>query len=369
MNFRLTEAQHLLVGTAREFLRRRCPPELVHAMAGDPRGIPEDLWKELAALGWPGLLIPGELGGSDGSLLDVIVLVEEMGRAGLPGPFIPSAVVATSLLRSAASASQRDRLLPPMAVGDRLCTLALLEESAAFERDAMTMRAEVGGRIDGRKLFVKDAHLADDLVVVARGGGGINLFVLDARQRGIELLPMETMSGEKLFEVVFSGVEAREADLLGRAGEGWELLVPALRAGALARSAEMVGAAGHLLDLAVEHARTRVQSGRPIGSFQAIQHHCADMLRHVDAARFLLYRAAWEMETGQECARDVAMAKAYAGEGCLAVARKAHQVLGAIGYCEEHVLHRFHKRIQAAALDYGDPSLHLETVADAIGLT
>src|SRR5439155_12045077 len=147
---------------------------------------------------------------------------------------------------------------------------------------------------------------------------------------------------EKLFEVAFAGVAVRDADRLGLAGQGWEVLVPALRAGALARSAEMVGAASHLLDLTVEHARTRVQSGRPIGSFQAIQHHCADMLRHVDAARVLLYRAAWKMETEQPCAADVAMAKAYAGDGCLAVARKAHQVLGAIGYCEEHVLHRFH---------------------------
>jgi len=368
MNFRLPAAQQLLVNTAREFLRRRCPPELVHAMAADPRGIPEDLWKELSALGWPGLLISGEFGGSDGSLIDVILLVEEMGRAGLPGPFIPSAVVATALLQGAASRAQRERLLPAMALGDRLCTLALLEESAAFEPGALAMTADVGGRITGRKLFVKDAHLADDVIVVVRGGGGINLFVVEARQAGIALLPMDTLSGEKLFEVVLEGVEARADDLLGAAGGGWDLLEPALRVGALARSAEMVGAAGYLLDLAVEHARTRVQSGRPIGSFQAIQHHCADMLRHVDAARFLLYRAAWRMETGQEHAGDVAMAKAYAGDGCLAVARKTHQVLGAIGYCEEHVLHRYHKRIQAAALDFGDGSLHLETVAGAIGL-
>jgi alkylation response protein AidB-like acyl-CoA dehydrogenase len=368
MNFRLTDAQQMLVGTARELLRRRCPPELVHAMAEDPRGLPEDLWKELSMLGWPGLLIPAELGGSDGSLLDVILLVEEMGRAGLPGPFIPSAVVATSLLMTAGTQAQRDRLLSPMALGDRICTLALLEESAALEPQAIGMSGEVGSRVTGRKLFVKDAHLAHDLVVAVRGGGGINLFVVETGAAGIALSPMDVLSGEKLFEVAFSDVPVDGSRLIGPAGRGWDSLVPALRAGALARSAEMVGAAARLLDLAVEHARTRVQSGRPIGSFQAIQHHCADMLRHVDAARGLLHRAAWKMETGEECAADVAMAKAYAADGCLAVARRTHQVLGAIGYCEEHVLHRFHKRIQAGAVDFGEASLHLETVATAIGL-
>src|SRR5204863_9752978 len=139
-----------------------------------------------------------------------------------------------------------------------------------------------------------------------------------------------------LFAVAFDGVAARDVDLLGPAGRGWDVLAPALGAGALARSAEMVGGAAHLLDLVVAYAGTRVQSGRPIGSFQAIQHHCADMLRHVDAARFLLYRAAWEMQEGRSAATRVAMAKAYAGDACLAVARRGHQVLGAIGYCEEH---------------------------------
>src|SRR5262249_6775985 len=116
------------------------------------------------------------------------------------------------------------------------------------------------------------------------------------------------------------------------------------------------------------HARTRVQSGKPIGSFQAIQHHCADMLRHVDGARYLLYRAAWKTETGEDASADVAMAKAHASDACLAVARKAHQILGAIGYCEEHILHRLHKRMQAASVDFGDSGEHLETVAAAIGL-
>jgi len=368
MDFRLTDAQQLLVNTAREFLRRRCPPELVQQMATDARGLPEDLWKEISMLGWPGLLVPPELGGSGGSLLDVSLLVEEMGRAGFPGPFVPSAVVATSLLRAAASPAQQQRLLPDMALGERLCTLAIAEEGGVLDPAAVALEAGPGGRVTGRKLFVRDAHLASHLIVAARGAGGPSLLLIETSRPGIALNPMETMSGEKLFEVTFSGVEVGAKDLLGPAGQGREPLVAALAAGALARSAEMVGAAARMLEMAVEHARTRVQSGRPIGSFQAVQHHCADMLRHVDGARFLLYRAAWKAEAGQPCGGDVAMAKAHAGEACLAVARKAHQVLGAIGYCEEHLLHRLHKRVQAASVDFGASPEHLETVATAIGL-
>lgn len=368
MDFRPTPAQQLLVSSARELLRRRCPPEAAHEMAEDPRGIREELWREISGLGWPGLLVPPDLGGSGGSTLDVALLVEEMGRAGLPGPFVPSAVVATSLVLAAGSAGQRSRLLPAMALGDRIVSLALTEASASFDPDSVAIRAEAGERIRGEKLFVRDAHLAQDLIVVTRGGAGLNLFLIETARPGVTLAPMPAISGDRLFAVTLDGVETRPLDLLGAAGGGAEPLSRALSTGALARTAEMVGGAARVLDLAVEHARTRVQSGRPIGGFQAVQHHCADMLRHVDGARYLLYRAAWRVDAGQDATADVAMAKAHASEACLAVARTAHQVFGAIGYCEEHLLHRLHKRIQAAGLDCGDAGLHLETVATAIGL-
>src|SRR5205807_4216087 len=178
----------------------------------------------------------------------------------------------------------------------------------------------------------------------------------------------DTLSGDKLFELTFDDVAITADDRLGRAGDGARLLVPALAAGALARTAEMVGAAQRILEMAVEHAKTRVQGGRPIGGYQAIQHSCADLVRDVDAARALLYAATWKDAEGRAAEADAALAKAYAGEACLAVARRGHQIFGAISYCEEHPLHLLHKRIQAASLDFGDAQLHLETVARAIGL-
>jgi alkylation response protein AidB-like acyl-CoA dehydrogenase len=215
---------------------------------------------------------------------------------------------------------------------------------------------------------VSDAHVADDLIVVTRAGAGVNLFLLDARRPGITVLPMEALAGDRPCEVSLDGVEVKASDLLGKAGLGWEPLREALQAGALARAAEMVGCAQRILELCVDHAKGRRQFGRPLGSFQAVQHACADLLRDVETARCLLHSAAWRKQEGLECATDVAMAKAYAGRATQAVARKAHQLLGAISFCEEHPLHLFHKRILAAGLDLGDPAHHLETVASAIGL-
>ncbi len=368
MDFRLTEAQELLVSTAREFFQHHCPTTLVQQLVDDPRGFPEELWHQISQLGWPGLLIPGHLGGSGGAVLDAIVLIEEMGYACFPSPYVHSAVVATSVLLQAGNTPHTLRLLPAMARGEQLCTLALTEESADFAPEAITLHGAVGGTLTGSKLFVKDAHLADHLLVVLRSDNGFLLFVLERQQPGITLWPLDTMSGEKLFEVTFEQVPLPAAALLGETGPDWPLLTPALHLGALARGAEMVGCAQRILDLCVDYAKVREQSGRPIGAFQAIQHHCADLLRNVEGSRYLLYQAAWKYDAGLPVATEVAMAKAHSSDACLAVARKGHQILGAIGYCEEHPLHLFHKRIQAAGLDFGDASLHLETVAAAIGL-
>jgi len=156
----------------REFLRHRCPPAVLEDSVASERGFSAELWKEISLLGWPGLLIPPDYGGSGGSLLDVSLLIEEMGRACFPSPYVPSAVVATSLLVTAANPAQRERLLPALARGDRICTLALTEDSASFERDGLGLEGDVGGKLTGRKLFVKDAHVADDLIVVTRGAAG-----------------------------------------------------------------------------------------------------------------------------------------------------------------------------------------------------
>lgn len=337
-------------------------------LALDPRGFAADLWKEIAILGWPGLLISPALGGSGGSVGEVLALVEELGRACFPSPFVGSAVVATTALKAAAGRRARE-LLAALAVGERICALAVLEESGRLEPEAIAMGV-APGRLNGRKLFVSDAHVATDVIVLGRGPAGPTALLLPMDRDGIEALPLESMTGDKLFELTFTDVEARTDDLLRAPGGGWDLMAPAFRLGALARSAEMVGAAQRVVELCVEHARVRVQGGRPIGSYQAIQHACADLFRDVESARWLVWEAAWKLESGRPGADAVvATAKAYCAEATLRVARRGHQVMGAIGYCEEHPLHLLHKRILAAGLDMGDTALHVETVAKAIGLS
>jgi alkylation response protein AidB-like acyl-CoA dehydrogenase len=354
MDFRPSPAQQLLVATARDVLRKHCPPELVQRVALDARGVDDGLWRRMAELGWQGLLVPAELGGSDGSLLDVILLTEEIGRAAAPGPFVPSAVVATSLLLARGSADQKKRLLPAMAAGERIVAVALADEGNSLQVDAR-------GRLSGRALFVEAAHVASDVIVATCGG---ELLLVPTDRPGVARRPLEAIGPAKLFELACDGVGVGADDRLGPSAAARD----ALAAGALARTAEMVGAAQRVLELAVEHAKTRVQGGRPIGGYQAIQHACADLVRDVDASRGLLYAAAWKVSEGLPAAADVAMAKAYASEACLTVARRAHQIFGAIGYCEEHPLHLLHKRIHAASLDCGDVARHLEEVALAIGL-
>src|SRR4029450_11423525 len=356
----------ILISTARAFLREHCPPELAQRLALDAHGFDETLWRRMAELGWPGLLIPLEVGGSGGSLLDVILLTEEMGRTALPGPFVPSAVVAPSLVLAAGRPAPQKRLLPALAAGERVATLALVEESGSFDLDGVTLACALPGGLTGRKLFVRDAHIADDLIVAVRVGADPSLILLPTDRPGIARLPLDTISGEKIFEVTFDGVDVRREDLLGRVGGRCDVPPPP-RAGPPPRTAEMVGAAQRVVELAVEHAKTRVQGGRPIGGYQAIQHTCADLVRDVDASRALLYAASWRVSEGRPAEADVALAKAYAGEACLAVARRGPQIFGAISYCEEHPLHLVHKRIQAAGLEFGDSAHHLETVARAIG--
>jgi alkylation response protein AidB-like acyl-CoA dehydrogenase len=357
MDFRPSSAQQMLIATAREFLRKHCPPEHLQTLALDARGMDDALWRRMAELGWQGLLVPPEHGGSGGSLLDVVLLVEEMGRAGAPGPFVPSAVVATALLIGTGSSEQQKRWLPALAGGERIVSVALGGDELAVEP---------AGHLTGRALFVEAAHVAHALVVAARGGRDLELFLVPTDRRGVARHPLEAIGPEKLFEVTFDRVAVGREDRLAAAGEA---LAPARQAGALARTAEMVGGAQRVLELAVEHAKSRVQGGRPIGGYQAIQHACADLVRDVDCSRGLLYAAAWRASEGAPAATDVAMAKAYAGEACLGVARRGHQIFGAIGYCEEHPLHLLHKRIHAASLDFGDVAAHLEAVAQAIGLT
>jgi alkylation response protein AidB-like acyl-CoA dehydrogenase len=377
VNFSLSEEQEMLKKSARDLLTEKCPPKLVRELEKSERGYSPELWREMAGLGWLGLVFPEEYGGSGMSFLDLAVLLEEMGRAALPGPFFSTVVLGGLTLLDAGSQEQKQRYLPRIAGGEAICTLALSEPGAEFDAAAISVKAVATGDnyvISGPKLFVPDAHIADCLLCVAktreraRPEDRITVFIVDAKSPGISYSLLKTIAGDKLCEVVFDQVRVPKENILGVRHEGWAVVQRAIERAAVARCCEMVGAMQRMLDLTLAYAKERKQFDRPIGSFQAIQHYCANMATDVDGARFSTYQAAWRLSEGLPATREVAIAKAWMGEAFGRVSTLAHQIHGAIGCTMDHDLQFYTRRGKAGELTFGDGDYYREIVAQQMGL-
>ena len=371
MDFNFTEEQEMLRKAARDFFTKELPKSLVKEMAEDTRGYPPELWKKMAGLGWMGLIIPEKYGGSGVSFLDLTVLLEEMGRACLPGPYFSTAVLGVMTLLEAGSEEHKQKLLPKVASGELLLSLALSEPDAVNSPDFFKVKAKAVGdkySISGTKLFVSDAHVADYLVCVAKAKGGVSLFLVDTKSAGLSITPLPTMAGDKQCEVNFKGVKVGKGDVMGEADQGWKYVEKVLAKAAVARCAEMTGGAQQVLDMTVDYAKTRVQFGSPIGAFQAVQHHCANMVTDVEGIRFITYQAAWMLSEDMPCTKEVSMAKAWVSEAYRRVISLGHQVHGAIAFQQDHDMHLYTKRASLGAYSLGDVSYHEEVVARELGL-
>jgi 3-oxocholest-4-en-26-oyl-CoA dehydrogenase beta subunit len=377
MNFDLNEEQTMLKDTARKFLSEACNGEFLRAMKHDESGYNDALWKKMVDLGWTCILIPEEYGGLDGSLLDMAVLLYEMGYSCLPGPFFPTAVSGVISLLEAGSDEQKKRILPGIAAGERKMALAWLEEEGINTSDGIHLKAERLGDqyiLNGIKLFVKDAHIADSLVCAARtkesvGHGGISLFIVGANANGLGIYPLRPYTGEKLNEVLFEGVRIPSHDLLGKENEGWTAFRKIFLKCAVLKSAEMCGGAEKVLQFATDYAKERVQFGRPIGAFQAIQHHCSNMLMEYEGSKYLTYLAAWKISEGMENFEQTAMmCKSSVSDSYRRLLKLCAQVLGGTGFCEEHDFHLYCQRGKAAELDFGNADFHREWFAEEMGL-
>ena len=375
MEIFLSESQQMLKNSAREFLQRECPKELVRAMEKDERGNPPELWRKLAELGWLGWSFPIENGGSGGDFFDLSLLVEELGFAATPTPFFSSVVMGGLLLLEAGSEEQKHALLPRIAAGDALLSLAYLEESEEFDNLSLRTSARViddGFVLQGSKRFVYDAHVADHLVCLAKTqddskeSGGLSLFIVDRRDPSIRLRQMVTTAGDKQFEVSFDDVKVGKDGLVGSVGEGSEALERLLLQATALKCAEMVGGAQAVLDLTVEYAKWRVQFGRPIGGFQAVQHHCVDMYRDLEVSRMLTYQACWYLSQNMPADRAVSAAKLKLNRVYPAMTRMAHQIVGGVGYYTEHPLELYTRRALAAAVSFGGPDYHARRLADTL---
>ncbi len=377
MDFALSEEQEMIKKMARDFLEDKCPKALVREMEADEKGNPAELWRGMAGLGWMGLALPEKYGGGDMTFLDLAVLLEEMGRACLPGPFFSTVVLGALPILELGSDEQKDAYLPGIAGGEKVCTLALNEADGGYDAASINTSAVADKDdyvITGSKLFVPDAHIADYIICAARSGkgakaeDGITLFLVDAGSPGISTTVLKTVSGEKLCEVVFDKVRVPAADILGEPGQGWAAVENIVQRAAVAKCCQMVGGLQQVLEMTVDYAKERKQFGRPIGSFQVIQHYCANMTSDVDGSRFSTYQAAWLLSEGLPCQQEVAVAKAWIGDACRRVIVLAHQIHGAIGVTMDHDLQFYTRRFKVAETAFGDADFHREVVAQGMGL-
>lgn len=371
MEFELNETQTLFQRSARELFAQECPPTHVREMIEKNEPYSDGVWNKLVEQGWTGLIFSEENGGQGLGFVEMAVAFEEMGRALLPGAFLSTVALAGSLIEKACSPEYRATRLRAICEGQAKATVALLEESADWNPDAVTMAAtpvDGGFKLTGKKLFVSDAAVADCIVTVARGGSGLVLAFVDSKAPGVSIKPMPGIDVTRsLSAVEFNDVIVNIEDVMTDGGRARAALERALNVATLALSAEMLGGMQWLLEASVEYAKTRKQFGKPIGQFQAVQHHCANMLLMTESTRSAVYYAAWQMGNDPEQAPlAISIAKAYASDGYREVGNLAVQVHGGIGFTWDENVHFYYKRAKASELMFGDATYHRERIASLV---
>ena len=377
MNLDFTEEQEMLRKMARDFLEKECPKTLVKEMEKDEKGYPPELWRKMADLGWMGIVFPEQYGGTGGTFLDLTIIIDEMGRACLPGPFFSTVVLCGLPILNAGNEEQKKQFLSKIASGEAVLALALTEPSASYEAKTISTRAVSDGDnyiITGTKLFVSDAHVADYLLCVTRtreakeSEDGITLFLVDAKSPGITCTPLVTTAYDKQAEVVFDKVKVPARNILGKLDQGWAIVDKLLEQAAVAKCAEMVGGAQQVLEMSVAYAKERVQYEKPIGSFQVIQHYLANMWMDIEGAVNITYETAWKESEGLPCAMEAAATKAWVNEAYKNTVRKGLQIHGAMGVTADCDIGLYFRRAKAAELVFGDTDFQQHKIACQLGL-
>jgi alkylation response protein AidB-like acyl-CoA dehydrogenase len=376
VNFAFSEEQEELRRITRQFLEAKSPEAEVRRLMDTTEGYDPAVWSQMAEeLGLQALIIPEEYGGQGFTHVELTVVLEEMGRALLCAPFFSSVVLATNTLLHSGDEAAKKELLPGVASGETIATLAFTEPNGRWDAQGIEATARRDGdawKVDGTKMFVLDGHTANLILVAARTGDGdpaqsVSLFRVDGDAEGLTRTALSTMDQtRKQAKLEFSGVPAT---LVGTEGQGWDVLARVLDLAAVGLAAEQVGGAQFVLEMSVQYAKDRVQFGRPIGSFQAIKHKCADMLVEVESAKSAAYYAAWcAAELNDELPEVACLAKAYCSEAYFHAAAENIQIHGGIGFTWEHPAHLYFKRAKSSELLFGDPTYHRELLAQRLGI-
>ena len=372
MDLSLNDTQRLIQDSARDFVHGACSRDALLKFDRDPAALMNGLWRPMSELGWTGMAIPEQYGGTGNSLTDVAVLFEELGTGPVPGPLFSSAVLCARILLEAAGEGAKKTWLPKIASGERVFALALTEAQYGWSADTIRLMARKAGAdflLSGAKVFVHDAQYATDLLVSARieGSAGVNVFRVDARAPGVAIRALDGfLTG--MSEVTFDNVRAGGGDLIGAAGAAWDALERALLAATPVLCAYKVGGCRMVFEMSVNYARERTQFGQPIGRFQRVQDHVIHIVNHLDAARWTTYEALWKLDSGADAAASVHVAKSVASEGYLRACDFAHEVHAGIGVVREYGLTLHTKMSRSLYHCLGAPKLHRKHLERALNL-
>ncbi len=371
MNFTFTEEQEELRRQVRRFLEEKSPISEVRRLMETDDGYDKSVWDQMAGqLGLTALIIPEEYGGAGFGYVELTVVLEEMGAALLCAPFYSTVALATNALLLSGDEQAKKDLLPGIASGETIATFAYVEDSGRWDIDGVELVASNGSNgwtLNGSKMFVVDGNTASSIIVAAKTPKGVSLFAVNGDADGLTRTRLTTMDmTRKQSKLEFSATPAR---LVGEDGAAADVISKTLDRAAIALAAEQVGGAQKCLDMAVEYAKNRIQFGRPIGSFQAIKHKCADMLMEVESARSAAYYGGWALaDDSDEVPVVASLAKSYCSEAYFHAAAENIQIHGGVGFTWEHDAHLYFKRAKTSELFLGDPSYHRELLATRIGI-
>lgn len=377
MDLGLSEEQEMLKTMSRDFLTAECPKALVKEMGEDEKGYTPEFWRKMAEMGWLGLPFPEKYGGMGMGYLDLMVLLEEMGRACLLGPFFSTVVLAGYTIMETGSEEQKKELLPKISRGDLIMTLALTEVSARYDAASIAIKAvpDKGEYvINGTKLFVPDANVANSMICVARTKDGampedgVTLFLVDATSPGVTTTLLKTMAGDKQCEVTFDNVRVPEENIIGEMDKGWPVIEKVIQKATIGLCAYLVGGIQAVLEMCVDYTKERIQFDRPLATQEAIQFYLADMATDVTSSKDITYRAGWEISEDINNPIEVSITKAWVNDAAYRVTRMGVQVHGAIGFTWDHDMHLFYKRAMMAQAMFGGSDWHRALVAKEVGL-